>query len=110
MDHLNRDISTLESFEIILVDLGRPRKELRVKVTNDANRTYFSCPAWESFCDRYELDPGRKFILLLDNQFHTTYFQFKHLENTSSSDSEELPPATLADMACVSEISNSTSS
>jgi hypothetical protein len=109
LDHLNRDIQTPGSFQIIVVEWAQPLKEIMVKVINNTNRTYFGCPGWVRLSDRYEMDHERKFILYLDNEFHTTYFQYTHPQNSSSCDSEELPPRAIGDATCLSEISNSTS-
>jgi hypothetical protein len=95
---------------VILLEWSRPLKNFRVQVTTEAKQPYFSCPAWEVFIDRYKINPGRKFILYIDNIFQTTYFQYTQTENTSSCDSEELPPRSVGDAVCISEVSNSTSS
>ena len=92
MEHIHRDINHNGKFEVTLVETV-PTRSYRVRVTHEANRTYFGCPHWRELTEVYGMEAETKRHFYLDNAFDTIYFFYRSSDNSPTSpDTENYDP------------------
>ena len=66
MKHVRKDIRQEGTFEVTLVQMTKA-KDFIVRVTNEADRTYFGCPRWRALVRAYGMEAGRRCLFYLDH-------------------------------------------
>ena len=66
MKHVRKDIRQEGTFEVTLVQMIKAR-DFIVRVTNEADRTYFGCPHWRALVRAYAMEAGRRCLFYLDH-------------------------------------------
>ena len=100
MEHINRSMTDLGTFQVTLRQLNYGLREKRfvVDVTNEPHRTYFHGPAWIQMTEVFKMEPETKCYFYMDKERHATtvYFHYKGNEEVSSSDDSDGIEITLA--------------
>ena len=72
MEHVNRPMTELRTFQVTLRDLVKLQgNKFVVDVTNEPHRTYFHGPAWSHMTEVLKMEPEMKCYFYMEQVVHT---------------------------------------